>query len=177
MLLWGEVAWVPNKQYSEIYGLMKLTLTKALLTDIGKAIVLDTDITFATAMSELWAVFRKFSGKQAIRLVKSESYWYLGNLWKNHKQWLILLMLDQLHGIGCEQMWRLIEETELMSMLLTSLAYQDIFNTVIKQNPFLVHQPPCFSSVQLSDHTHSEQCYTELSDVKTSMPQCHPMTD
>ncbi|KAJ3612680.1 hypothetical protein NHX12_020945 [Muraenolepis orangiensis] len=43
---------------------------------------------------------------------------------------------------------------------------QDIFNAVIKQNPFLVHQMPCFWNVQLSDHTRSEKCYKDVSDLK-----------
>lgn len=49
-----------------------------------------------------------------------------------------------------------------------SLAFilQDIFNAVIKQNPFLVYQLPCFWNVQLSDHTRSEQCYRDVSDLK-----------
>lgn len=41
---------------------MKLTLTKALPSDLSKVIVLDTDITFATDIAELWAIFRKFTG-------------------------------------------------------------------------------------------------------------------
>lgn len=172
----SEVAWIPNKHYSGIYGLMKLTLTKALPSDLSKVIVLDTDITFATDIAELWAVFQKFSDKQAIGLVENQSDWYLGNLWKNHKPWpalgrgfntgVILLLLERLRRIGWEQMWRLTAERELMSMLSTSLADQDIFNAVIKQNPALVHQLPCFWNVQLSDHTRSEQCYTEVSDLK-----------
>lgn len=47
---------------------------------------------------------------------------------------------------------------------------QDIFNAFIKQNPVLVHQLPCFWNVQLSDHTRSEQCYTEVSDLKVGQP-------
>ncbi|KAM6981256.1 xylosyl- and glucuronyltransferase LARGE2s [Aplochiton taeniatus] len=172
----SEVSWIPNKHYSGIYGLMKLTLTKALPSDLSKVIVLDTDITFATDIAELWAIFRKFTDKQVIGLVENQSDWYLGNLWKNHKPWpalgrgfntgVILLYLDRLRRIGWEQMWRLTAERELMSMLSTSLADQDIFNAFIKQNPVLVHQLPCFWNVQLSDHTRSEQCYTEVSDLK-----------
>lgn len=45
---------------------MKLTLTKALPSDLSKVIVLDTDITFATDIAELWAVFGKFSGKSGV---------------------------------------------------------------------------------------------------------------
>uniref|UniRef100_A0A8C9T9S0 LARGE xylosyl- and glucuronyltransferase 2 n=1 Tax=Scleropages formosus TaxID=113540 RepID=A0A8C9T9S0_SCLFO len=172
----SNVAWIPNKHYSGIYGLMKLTLTKALPSNLTKVIVLDTDITFATDIAELWAIFRKFTDKQAIGLVENQSDWYLGNLWKNHKPWpalgrgfntgVILLLLERLRRIGWEQMWRLTAERELMSMLSTSLADQDIFNAFIKQNPVLVHQLPCFWNVQLSDHTRSEQCYTEVSDLK-----------
>uniref|UniRef100_A0AAY4D4F4 Uncharacterized protein n=1 Tax=Denticeps clupeoides TaxID=299321 RepID=A0AAY4D4F4_9TELE len=172
----SEVSWIPNKHYSGIYGLMKLTLTKALPSDLSKVIVLDTDITFATDIAELWAIFKKFTGKQVIGLVENQSDWYLGNLWKNHKPWpalgrgfntgVILLYLERLRRIGWEQMWRLTAERELMNMLSTSLADQDIFNAFIKQNPVLVHQLPCFWNVQLSDHTRSEQCYTEVSDLK-----------
>ncbi|XP_059578767.1 xylosyl- and glucuronyltransferase LARGE2 isoform X2 [Alligator mississippiensis] len=171
-----EVSWIPNKHYSGIYGLMKLTLTKALPPNLTKVIVLDTDITFATDIAELWAVFGKFSEKQVIGLVENQSDWYLGNLWKNHRPWpalgrgfntgVILLLLERLRQIGWEQMWRLTAERELMSMFSTSLADQDIFNAVIKQNPMLVYQLPCFWNVQLSDHTRSEQCYTEVSDLK-----------
>ncbi|ETE71391.1 Glycosyltransferase-like protein LARGE1, partial [Ophiophagus hannah] len=56
----SEVSWIPNKHYSGIYGLMKLVLTKTLPTNLERVIVLDTDITFATDIAELWAVFHKF---------------------------------------------------------------------------------------------------------------------
>lgn len=51
---------------------------------------------------------------------------------------------------------------------------QDIFNAVIKQNPFLVYQLPCFWNVQLSDHTRSEQCYRDVSDLKVGSTQATP---
>lgn len=62
----SEVSWIPNKHYSGIYGLMKLTLTKALPSDLSKVIVLDTDITFATDIAELWGIFRKFTGESRL---------------------------------------------------------------------------------------------------------------
>lgn len=109
---------------------------------------------------------------------------------------VILLHLERLRSLGWEQMWRLTAEKELMSMLSTSLAdqvrtsssssaldnvpgvsplscVQDIFNAFIKQNPVLVHQLPCFWNVQLSDHTRSEQCYTEVSDLKVRASNVH----
>ncbi|XP_042202239.1 LARGE xylosyl- and glucuronyltransferase 2 isoform X2 [Callorhinchus milii] len=130
------VAWIPNKHYSGIYGLMKLGLTNVLPANLSQVIVLDTDITFATDIAELWAIFRKFTDKQVIGLVENQSDWYLGNLWKNHKPWpalgrgfntgVILLLMDRLQRRGWEQMWRLTAERELMSMFSTSLADQVI---------------------------------------------------
>uniref|UniRef100_A0A672K0C4 LARGE xylosyl- and glucuronyltransferase 1 n=1 Tax=Sinocyclocheilus grahami TaxID=75366 RepID=A0A672K0C4_SINGR len=127
------------------------------------------------ALMSLWGCLC-ISGQQVLGLVENQSDWYLGNLWKNHRPWpalgrgfntgVILLLLDRLRKLKWEQMWRLTAERELMSMLSTSLADQDIFNAVIKQNPFLVHQLPCFWNVQLSDHTRSEKCYKDVSDLK-----------
>lgn len=62
----SEVSWIPNKHYSGIYGLMKLVLTKTLPSDLHRVIVLDTDITFATDIAELWAVFHKFQGNGVV---------------------------------------------------------------------------------------------------------------
>ena len=56
----AEVEWVPNKHYSGVYGLLKLLLTKILPDSLQKAIVLDTDITFATDIAELWRLFGHF---------------------------------------------------------------------------------------------------------------------
>jgi len=63
LLFQSEVSWIPNKHYSGVYGLMKLTLTKALPGQLARVIVLDTDITFATDIAELWGIFRKFTGE------------------------------------------------------------------------------------------------------------------
>ncbi|XP_056657863.1 xylosyl- and glucuronyltransferase LARGE2 isoform X2 [Monodelphis domestica] len=171
-----EVAWIPNKHYSGIYGLLKLALLRALPPTLPQVIVLDTDITFASDIADLWAVFARFSDKQVIGLVENQSDWYLGNLWKNHRPWpalgrgfntgVILLQLERLRQVGWEQMWRLTAERELLTMLATSLADQDIFNAVIKQHPWLVHPLPCSWNVQLSDHTRAERCYSEASDLK-----------
>ena len=54
-------------------------------------IVLDTDITFATDIAELWRMFHKMSQsgdeEMMIGLVENQSDWYLGKIWKNHKPW------------------------------------------------------------------------------------------
>ncbi|KAJ9574341.1 hypothetical protein L9F63_026014, partial [Diploptera punctata] len=75
-----DVSWIPNKHYSGVYGLMKLTLPKVLPDTLQKAIVLDTDVTFATDIAELWKIFSKLGPKQAIGLVENQSDWYLGKL-------------------------------------------------------------------------------------------------
>lgn len=59
-----DISWIPNKHYSGIYGLMKLTLVKILPKDLDKVIVLDTDVTFATDIAELWSLFNKFQESQ-----------------------------------------------------------------------------------------------------------------
>lgn len=59
-----DVSWIPNKHYSGVYGLMKLTLPKVLPQSLPKVIVLDTDVTFATDIAELWKLFSKLQHKQ-----------------------------------------------------------------------------------------------------------------
>ncbi|PSN31281.1 LARGE xylosyl- and glucuronyltransferase 2 [Blattella germanica] len=129
---------------------MKLTLPKVLPDTLQKAI--------------------------AIGLVENQSDWYLGKLWKKHRPWpalgrgyntgVILLQLQRLRELGWGQLWRLIAEKDLITMLATSLADQDIFNAIIKQHPYLVYNLPCQWNVQLSDNTRSELCYTEVTDLK-----------
>lgn len=79
---------------------------------------------------------------------------------------VILLQLQRLRELGWGQLWRLIAEKDLITMLATSLADQDIFNAVIKQHPYLVYNLPCQWNVQLGDNTRSELCYTEVTDLK-----------
>lgn len=59
-----QVSWIPNKHYSGLYGLMKLVLPGALPPDLARVIVLDTDVTFASDIAELWALFAHFSGER-----------------------------------------------------------------------------------------------------------------
>lgn len=171
-----DVSWIPNKHYSGVYGLMKLTLPKVLPSSLQRVIVLDTDVTFATDIAELWKIFSQLREKQAIGLVENQSDWYLGKLWKNHRPWpalgrgyntgVILLELGKLRKMGWGQLWRLVAEKDLTTLLSTSLADQDIFNAIIKTHPDLVYNLPCQWNVQLSDNTRSELCYTEVTDLK-----------
>ncbi len=62
--LTADVAWIPNKHYSGVYGLLKLTLPKVLPQSVNKVIVLDCDVTFSADITDLWAVFSSFSAEQ-----------------------------------------------------------------------------------------------------------------
>ena len=48
-----DISWIPNKHYSGIYGLLKLTLPKILPKHLDKTIVLDTDVTLANDISRV----------------------------------------------------------------------------------------------------------------------------
>lgn len=67
----SDISWIPNKHYSGMFGLMKLTLIKALPISLEKVIVLDTDIIVNADIAELWALSAKFNSKQVSRYVVS----------------------------------------------------------------------------------------------------------
>ena len=150
----NDVGWIPNKHYSGIYGLLKLTLPKILPSKLTKVIVLDTDVVLATDISRLWQLFADFKSQEALGLVENQSDWYIpGKLWKSHSPWpalgrgfntgVILMDLAKLRSLNWSQLWRLVAEKDLVTMYGTSLADQDIFNGLLKQHPSLVHRLPC----------------------------------
>lgn len=65
--LTSDVAWIPNKHYSGVYGLLKLTLPKALPQSVEKVIVFDCDVTFSADVADLWSVFSLFSANQVFQ--------------------------------------------------------------------------------------------------------------
>ncbi len=96
--------------------------------------------------------------------MENQSDWYLpGALWPGHAPWpalgrgfnsgVILMRLDRLRALGWQQTWRLIAEKELVTMLSTALADQDVFNAVIKEKPDIVKMLPCQWNLQMSDNT------------------------
>lgn len=166
-----DVSWIPNKHYSGIFGLLKLTLPKILPTSLDRVIVLDTDVVLATDIGRLWQLFGAFQSPEALGLVENQSDWYIpGKLWKSHSPWpalgrgfntgVILMDLAKLRALNWSQLWRLVAEKDLVTMYGTSLADQDIFNGLLKQHPSLVHRLPCQWNLQLSDNTRSEICYS-----------------
>ncbi|ERE69638.1 glycosyltransferase-like protein LARGE2-like isoform 2 [Cricetulus griseus] len=145
------ISWIPNKHYSGLYGLMKLVLPSILPLSLARVIVLDTDVTFSSDIAELWALFAHFSALQKKQKNKTKQ-----NKTKHFKGF----------GIWMSLMWKLIAKQELLTLMATSLADQDVFNAVIKEHPELVHPLPCVWNVQLSDHTLAERCYLEAADLK-----------
>lgn len=132
---------------------MKLVLDRALPQKIDRIIVLDTDITFVTDIAQLWTLFdsmRKSSPTASIGLVENQSDWYLGKIWKNHRPWpalergfntgVMLIDLGRLRGRSWSVLWRNVARKHLKTLGSTSLADQDIFNAVIKENPAIVFQ-------------------------------------
>ena len=124
-----DISWIPNKHYSGIYGLLKLTLPKILPQFLKKVIVLDTDVTLATDISKLYQHFSKFEDSQSLGLVENQSDWYLpGKLWKSHSPWpalgrgfntgVILMDLEKLRAINWAQTWRLVAEKDLVSIFI-----------------------------------------------------------
>ena len=172
----SQVEWIPNKHYSQHFGMMKLLLTSVLPESLEKTIVLDIDLTFATDIAELWLIFKKLMkvGK-CVGLVENQSNWYLGNLWKNHRPWpaigrgfntgVMLLRLDELRSLSWMKLWRLTAEKYLVDYDGVALADQDIINAVLKDHPNMHLKLPCTWNLQLSEHTLSEACYSKVSEM------------
>ncbi|XP_065197439.1 xylosyl- and glucuronyltransferase LARGE1-like [Sycon ciliatum] len=173
----SKVEWIPNRHYSQHFGMMKLLLTSVLPESLEKVLVLDTDLTFATDIAELWLLFRKLieQGK-SIGLVENQSDWYLGNIWKNHRPWpalgrgfntgVMLMRLDEMRRLAWMQLWKMVAEKNLISYSSVSLADQDIINAVLKDHPDMHMTLPCTWNLQLSEHTLSEDCYSKVSELK-----------
>jgi len=60
----ADVSWINNKHYSGVYGLMKLCLTQVFPDTLKQVLVLDTDITFATDIAQLWSMLKSFKKGQ-----------------------------------------------------------------------------------------------------------------
>ena len=133
----NQVSWIPNKHYSGVFGLLKLTLPNLL--PVPKVIVLDTDVILTTDISKLWQLFDKRAGESkvaALGLVENQSDWYLPNqLWIGHSPWpalgrgfnsgviLMDLVLLRDHWKWA-RLWRQVAEKELITMFKTTLADQ-----------------------------------------------------
>ncbi|XP_024945273.1 LARGE xylosyl- and glucuronyltransferase 2 isoform X2 [Cephus cinctus] len=167
------VAWIPNKHYSGVYGLLKLILPAALHED--KVLVLDTDVTVLTDIAKLWQLFHEFNNDHWIGLVENQSDWYIKQLSYRLNPWpalgrgfntgVMLMHLQRLRDRDFYQLWKNITINVLRTIPETHLADQDILNAVIKEYPSIIQRLTCTWNIQLSDHTISERCYSNTNEI------------
>ncbi|XP_076296402.1 xylosyl- and glucuronyltransferase LARGE1 isoform X2 [Lasioglossum baleicum] len=168
-----KVSWIPNKHYSGVYGLLKLILPDAMRED--KVLVFDTDVTVLNDVSLLWRVFEKFTNDQALGLTENQSHWYIKALSYGQRPWpalgrgfntgVMLMQLQQLRNRKFMILWETVTKRVLDRIPETSLADQDVINAVIKEHPSIIHKIECTWNVQLSDHTISDLCYRDTSQI------------
>ncbi|XP_031781618.1 LARGE xylosyl- and glucuronyltransferase 1 isoform X2 [Nasonia vitripennis] len=168
-----KVAWIPNKHYSGVYGLLKLILPDAIRE--SKIIVLDTDVTVLNDVTLLWELFNNFNQEQVLGLVENQSNWYIKPSLYSTRPWpalgrgfnsgVMLMDLQKLRAKSFAKLWEHTAAVVLKDILETSLADQDIINAVIKNNPKFVYTIDCIWNVQLSDHALSENCYSNADQL------------
>ncbi|XP_046432242.1 LARGE xylosyl- and glucuronyltransferase 2-like isoform X2 [Neodiprion fabricii] len=168
-----RVAWIPNKHYSGVYGLLKLILPEVLSVD--KVIVLDTDVTILTDILRLWKLFDNFESQHLIGLVENQSDWYSKPSARNPFPWpalgrgfntgVILMHLKRLRSMEFLKIWEKTSRGTLEEISETHLADQDIINAVIKKYPSILYRLDCTWNVQLSVQTLSENCYTNTNEI------------
>lgn len=78
----------------------------------------------------------------------------------------MLFNLKRLREIAWPNLWRLTAEKQLLNLLSTVLADQDVINAALKDNPDIVYRLPCEWNIQLSDNANSAMCYTDLMDLR-----------
>ena len=178
-----KVSWIPNKHYSGVYGLLKLILPDAMRED--KVLVFDTDVTVLNDVSLLWQMFVEFTNDQAVGLTENQSHWYIKALSYGQRPWpalgqgfntgVMLMHLQQLRKREFTRLWEAVTKRVLAHIPETSLADQDIINAVIKEHPSMVHKIKCTWNIQLSDHTISDLCYRDTSQINVRYsPENHP---
>ncbi|XP_043466321.1 LARGE xylosyl- and glucuronyltransferase 2-like isoform X2 [Leptopilina heterotoma] len=162
-----QVSWIPNKHYSGVYGLLKLVLPEIIHE--SKIIVLDADLTVLNDISLLWKRFNYFNENQLLGLVENQSNWYRKSVSYQNRPWpalnngynsgVMLMHLQSLRKKNFTHLWETVAKKVLVTLSETSLADQDIINSVIKEFPNIVYTIDCTWNIQLSDHTLSEVCY------------------
>lgn len=168
-----KVSWIPNKHYSGVYGLLKLILPDAMRED--KVLVFDTDVTVLNDVSLLWQMFEKFTSDQALGLTENQSHWYIKALSYGQRPWpalgrgfntgVMLMHLQQLRKRKFMSLWETVAKRVLVHIPETSLADQDIINAVVKEHSSIVYKIQCTWNIQLSDHTISDICYRDTSQI------------
>ena len=172
------VSWIPNSHYSGIYGLMKLTLVRLLPEDLDRVIVLDTDLMLTEDIASLWDFFKEIQRQgKLLGVVENQSNWYLGKLWEKQQPWpalgrgfntgVMLLHLKLMRAMDWVAMWTAVAKATLEHLhSRTSLADQDIVNTVIKKHPDIHFVLPCSWNAQMSEHSLNDYCFSRTRNFK-----------
>lgn len=69
--------------------------------------------------------------------------------------------LKKLNEIKWIELWKTTAKKYASIYGVTKLGDQDIFNSVIKDNPDIIYRLPCYWNTQLSDKTLSYECYNK----------------
>ena len=172
------VSWIPNSHYSGIYGLMKLTLVRLLPEVLDRVIVLDTDLMLTDNIASLWDFFKEIRRQsKLLGVVENQSNWYLGRLWEKQRPWpalgrgfntgVMLLHLKLMRAKDWISMWTTVAKATLEHLhSRTSLADQDIVNTVIKKHPDIHFVLPCSWNAQMSEHSLNDYCFSRTRNFK-----------
>ncbi|CDW59779.1 glycosyltransferase protein LARGE2 like [Trichuris trichiura] len=171
-----EVAWIPNRHYSGLFGLTKLVLTEILPRNIDKILVLDSDVLVLTDLADLWSLFQRFNSTQTFGLVENLSNWYLHPSLPNNTRWpalergfntgVILMKLEQLRLQGWVGIFKAIVTSHLTSLAALQLADQDVLNAVIKSYPKMHYTLPCAYNFQIHNEAREDLCNVSHKQVK-----------
>lgn len=161
-----QVSWVTSRHYSRLYGLLKLVFLTKLSEDLDEVILVDTDMLVIGNVRNLWVTLKgmiSHHGEAIFGMVENQSEWYLKSSSENRIVWpalgrgfnsgLILVNLFALKQNDWDRVWRQETEIQLISHLTTSLADQDVFNSVIWRNHHLVYKLDPSFNIQLNDHS------------------------
>ncbi|KFD69737.1 hypothetical protein M514_09655, partial [Trichuris suis] len=171
-----EVAWIPNRHYSGLFGLTKLVLTEILPRSIDKILVLDSDVLVLTDLADLWSLFQRFNSSQTFGLAENLSNWYLHPSLPNNTRWpalergfntgVILMKLEQLRLLGWVDIFKAVVTSHLASLVAVQLADQDVLNAVIKSYPKMHYTLPCIYNFQIHNEAREDLCNVLHKQVK-----------
>lgn len=172
-----EIAWIPNKHYSGVYGLLKLVLPKILPQHLNKVLVLDNDILFNDDVSKLWGLWSEFNfDAEIFGLAENLSPWYLGKLPIKYKPWpaqnrgfntgVILMNLEAMRNIEWSKLWINATNVTIATHGPLSLADQDVLNVIIKNDLKILYKLPCWWNVQLGYSSIPILCSKDISKYR-----------
>lgn len=177
-----DISWIRNQHYSSQYGLLKLPFIGILSKHLDRVILMDTDMLCLGNINRLWSEFenmkqvKKKGDRPAFGMVENQSDWYLNDSTPGRIVWpaigrgfnsgLILIDFHELKRVDWDLTWRQVSEDQLTSNLITTLADQDILNSIIRVYSDIIYVLPCYFNLQLNDHSQNYKSCHEFDDFK-----------